>query len=119
MKNKGKRIYVHRLAYETWVGPIPEGHVIRHKCDNPPCINPEHLETGTQGDNVRDRDDRGRANHARGEAVHKAKLTEAQVIEIRKRRSQGEYITALGREYGVSASTVSAIYRRLTWKHIE
>ena len=56
----GTRVLAHRLAYETWVGPIPDGHVVRHKCDNPPCINPDHLETGTQADNVQDMHARGR-----------------------------------------------------------
>lgn len=59
-------VRAHRLAYETWVGPIPEGHVVRHKCDNPPCINPDHLETGTPADNTRDMYDRGRAYWQRG-----------------------------------------------------
>lgn len=45
----------HRLAYRTWVGPIPEGMVVRHKCDNKPCMNPEHLELGTTQDNINDR----------------------------------------------------------------
>lgn len=56
----GARVLAHRLAYETWVGPIPEGLVVRHRCDNPPCINPNHLEIGTQKDNVHDMHSRNR-----------------------------------------------------------
>ena len=118
VKNKGKRLYVHRMMYLSRVGPIPEGHVVRHKCDNPPCINPDHLETGTQVDNMRDKSERGRGNWASGEAVHKSKLTDAQVVEIRQRRANGEYVTTLGTEYGVTAATISAICLRKTWKHV-
>ena len=50
----------HRVAWEIARGPIPEGHVVRHRCDNPPCVNPDHLELGTQADNVQDMVDRGR-----------------------------------------------------------
>lgn len=44
----------HRVAYERWIGPIPENHVVRHRCNNPPCVNPDHLETGTQSQNNQD-----------------------------------------------------------------
>lgn len=51
---------VHIVSYETFVGEVKEGLIVRHKCDNPPCFNPEHLETGTQKDNRRDAFERGR-----------------------------------------------------------
>ena len=52
--------YAHRVAYRLTFGPIPEGMVVRHICDNPPCCNPEHLLLGTQSDNNKDSVARGR-----------------------------------------------------------
>jgi len=60
----GKSEYAHRLSWLLQVGEIPEGKVIRHICDNPSCVAVEHLELGTQQDNVKDMHERGRANPA-------------------------------------------------------
>ena len=60
IKIKNVMCRVHIVSYETFVGKVPEGLIVRHKCDNPPCFNPEHLETGTQKDNRRDAFERGR-----------------------------------------------------------
>jgi HNH endonuclease len=58
---RGKTMQVHRLSYQTFVGPIPEGALICHKCNTPLCINPAHLYAGTQRDNARDREAARRA----------------------------------------------------------
>jgi hypothetical protein len=62
IRKNGKLLYLHRFIFEEMFGPIPEGLVIRHKCDNSKCINPEHMEVGTQKDNVHDAISRGRHN---------------------------------------------------------
>lgn len=102
---KGRLWKAHRAAWDETYGPIPEGMRVLHKCDNPPCINPEHLFLGTQGDNVIDMAAKGRHG--------KSTLTNQQVQEIRERRAQGEKGRALAAEYGVAPSTISRIANRV------
>lgn len=103
----------HRLSYSLNNGPIPDGYVVRHKCDNPSCINPEHLEVGTQADNIADKVSRGR--QARGSGVGKAILTEESVREI---RSSPLKVSELSTLYGVSVVSIRNILRRKTWQHV-
>jgi hypothetical protein len=79
----GKARLAHRFAYELWKGPIPDGMVMRHKCDEPTCVNPEHLETGTQQDNVDDCIERGRRRYNKGQNHHNSKISDDEVREIR------------------------------------
>lgn len=73
----------HRVSYEFYVGQIPEGHFVLHKCDNPACYNPDHLFTGTHKDNMKDMDSKGRRKNLYGLDSPNGKLTNEQVAQIR------------------------------------
>lgn len=111
----GKNQYAHRASFETFIGPIPDGMWVLHKCDVPSCINPDHLFLGTNADNVKDRGAKGRHARQRGEEHGNAKLTEAEVIAIRTdTRLQRE----IARDHGVSRRAVSHIKKRTRWAHV-
>jgi hypothetical protein len=118
---KGKQEYAHRVAYAQAHGLTMEqikDVIVRHLCDTPACRNPEHLIGGTQADNIRDKVLRGRQNRPKGEANSLAKLTEAQVIEIKRRISNGQYLSIIAKQFGVTASTISYIKRGKLWAHL-
>lgn len=106
-----RMVFAHRLAFELLNGPIPDGHNVLHRCDNPPCVL--HLFTGTQADNMADMAAKGRA--ASGGRNAAARLTAGQVASIRERNAAGVSQVALGREYGVSNSTIGLVVRGRTW----
>lgn len=114
-----RKVGAHRIAYELANGPIPDGLIVCHKCDNPPCVNADHLFLGTTRDNMRDALEKGRVARQCGEAHGQAKLTDALVRNLRLRHSQKpvDHQEAAD-ELGVSRETVSMILRRATWKHI-
>ena len=108
---------VHRVAWELVNGPIPPGLFACHKCDNPPCFNPHHIFLGTSADNSRDRSDKGRSPH--GERSGTARLTEAQVLEIRRKYQPRIYTQKkLAREYSVHRETIYLLLAGKTWKRI-
>jgi len=107
----------HRVSYELYKGPIPKGMCILHTCDTPTCVNPDHLFLGTQLDNIKDRNSKGRA--AKGETHGSAKLTEEQVVTIRKEYAEGCCTQAvLATKYKVTNSVISGIINRRYWKHV-
>ena len=108
----GRMVKVHRISYELSHGSIPEGMLVCHHCDNPPCANPSHLFLGTDKDNAIDREMKGRGHDQNGEKNNRAKLTDAQVSEIRERYTgkRGEQ-AALAREYTVSKMHISRILK--------
>jgi hypothetical protein len=118
-KFAGKHDRAHRVAWMLLRGPIPPGMCVLHKCDNPPCCNPDHLYIGTKTDNHRDMHARGRARPPRGERCGFAKLTEAQVRTIREIwASMPTTLGHLARLYGVADTAVSRIIRRKRWRHV-
>ena len=103
----------HRIAYIQKFGPIPKGMIVMHTCDNPSCVNPQHLKLGTHKQNMEDMVSKDRST--RGERSHTAKLTNNDVLEIRA-SSLSNY--KLAEKYNMHHTSIAAIRRRQTWKHI-
>jgi HNH endonuclease len=113
-RKSGKR-GAHQVSYEAYKGEIPQGLVVRHTCDNPCCVNPDHLILGTQADNVADRESRGRRKGINGEMIGTSKLTAAQVSEIRA--SELSY-AQLALMFCVDKSTIGLIKTGKSWRHL-
>jgi hypothetical protein len=109
-----KMYKTHRISWLLSGNMISNGHVIRHKCRSRNCVNPEHLETGTQADNQADKIRDGTST--RGEKHGRVKLTTSQVLEIRERAIENHY--KLAEEYRVTQGTIWQIINRHTWKHL-
>jgi len=100
----------HRVSYELFIGPIPEGWCVCHRCDNPPCCNPNHLFVGTKDDNNQDKVAKGRND---------ATLTAEDVTKIRNLYANGDVLQReLAQTFGVSRSNITMIISRKTWRHI-
>jgi len=158
----GRNVPAQRFAWECVNGPMPDGMLGLHTCDNPPCCNPKHVFPGTNLDNMTDRDAKGRQasgdrsgmrthpekrtrgdihwtrsrpdlhakyiagdnnpshrrpeSRPRGEKHYAAKLTQAQVDEMRELKAMGQWTNvALAARYGVSAVLIGLIVRNLAW----
>lgn len=102
-----------RISWMEHIGEIPDGMMVCHKCDNPACVNPDHLFLGTQRDNMEDMIRKGRQYHPSGEEFNKSKLNWDAIRDIRTSDMTGY---ALAKKYGVGKSTVYAILHNRTWK---
>lgn len=112
-----RTISAHRLSYEVWNGNIPEGYEVCHKCDNPACINPDHLFVGTRQDNIDDRERKGRNVIKVGEEQPKAKLTKKAVKDARWEHAyKGTSFQRLANRYGVNKKTIENAINGVTWK---
>ena len=111
----GKSTIAHRTALKFSGVDIPDDMFACHKCDNPACVNPDHIFIGTCADNLRDMAEKGRSTH--GEKNPNAKLCLNDVLLIRDLcKTQAQ--TVIAEWFGISSATVSCIHRRKRWADI-
>lgn len=116
----GRMIRAHKFSYLVFNGPVRDGMVLMHTCDNPACVNPLHLVQATQRDNIMDAIEKGRFFFNRGGRNPRSRLSTEAVIHIRRLADTGNPVNhcELAREHGVSETAIRKIIERKTWKHI-
>jgi hypothetical protein len=108
----GEYVGAHRAYFAHYVAPIPAGRVVMHVCDQPACVNPDHLVLGTVEANMVDKRLKGRANTLHGEANGWAKFSSADVLRIFEQRAAGVTMKSLAAEYGVTSTAISHVIAR-------
>lgn len=117
LKLEGCSVLAHRLSYLQHYRFIADDLCVCHRCDNPRCVNPAHLFIATHAENMADMRAKGRRKGVTNGARNgRARLTEAQVTEIRQRLARGEYANHIARDYGVGHNTIYRIRSGETWK---
>jgi len=107
----------HRVSYRLAYGEIPAGEAVLHRCDVRRCVRPDHLFTGTNADNQADKVAKGR--QLRGNTAPNAKLSEAEVGELRRLHATGMLnMTGAARHHGVSVAAISNAVHGKSWKHL-
>jgi hypothetical protein len=116
IKDNKKSVAAHRVSWRLHNGDIPDGMIIMHKCDNPLCVRPDHLELGTKQDNMLDMKRKGRNtfNSRHGGSL----LTDDQVLELRKRYYAGESVHILSKDYNIVIRSVYPIISGQNYKHL-
>lgn len=113
-----KTAKAHRVSFYVFKGIDPKGFDVCHVCDNPSCINPEHLFLGTEKDNMQDMVRKGRQAHIPSHLHGSAKLTDAAVLEAKKLREAGVSFYSMAKKYGVYRETIRKAVIGKTWKHL-
>lgn len=113
---RGQGVRAHRVSWALANGPIPKGRLILHRCDNPPCVNPNHLFDGSQADNMHDMSNKGRSPCGEKSAV--TDFTEEEIYSIRCRYARGETQRELAEEFRVAQSTIGRIVRFEVWEDV-
>lgn len=114
----GKMELAHRVSYALYKGPIKDKHVL-HTCDNPHCVNPDHLFIGTHQDNMTDMKNKGRVVSHKGSKHYASKLTESQVRDIKLLLSGGVLQKTIAKLYSVGKWVIQSIASGETWKHVQ
>lgn len=116
----GKKRGSHRVSYANAFGEIPYGKIICHSCNNPPCVNPNHLYAGTQKDNTRDSIDAGTLwfSKAYGEKCPNAKLSNKDVYIIRDMLNKGISVKEISKKYNITDGAIYSIKNKTRWKKV-
>lgn len=115
--HNGRHQRAHRLVYQECFGELPDDLVVRHKCDNPCCINPEHLESGTHTENMRDAVNRRR--NAYGERNGRTVINEETAREVKRMVGEGKSTIEIMKELNLKEHIVRRIRERKAWKYID
>ncbi len=116
LRYNGPTRLAHRVSWLAFKGVIPADRDVLHQCDEPSCVNPDHLFLGDHSDNMRDMFAKGRGNRVTGERHHKSKLT---VEDVRSIRASGLSAYAVAKQYDMDKSTIQDVLNRKTWKHVD
>ena len=114
----GKTVKIHRYMYEQKHGKIPQGLMACHTCDNPSCVNPDHIFLGTCAQNLNDRNQKGR--QAKGSRCGQSKITESDVLAIRSEFTPKTpvLVRLMARKYGIGKTMIYNIVQNKWWKHV-